>query len=173
MIKHWTEAELNAALKDLQIIADSREQVNNHITAYWDKKKVQYFTRKLDIGDYSAQLGDMTLEKDVVIERKHSLDEICGNLTQDRDRFEREFLRAKALGTKVFLLIENATWEDIYLQNYRSKFPAKSFVASLLSWQVRFNITIIFCAPQNTPRLIYGILYYAAREQLLNGDKAR
>lgn len=169
MVKHWTETELTAKLKNLQIIADSREQVNNHLTDYWDKKKVPYFTRKLDIGDYSAQLGEMTLEKDVVIERKRNLDEICGNLTADRDRFEREFLRAKALGTKVFLIIENATWTDIYLQNYRSQITPKSLMASLMSWQVRFNITIIFCEPENTPRLIHQILYYAAREQLLNG----
>ena len=169
MVKHWTETELTAKLKDLQIIADSREQVNNHLTDYWDKKKVPYFTRKLDIGDYSAQLGEMTLEKDVVIERKRNLDEICGNLTADRDRFEREFLRAKALGTKVFLIIENASWTDIYLQNYRSQLTPKSLMASLMSWQVRFNITVIFCEPENTPRLIHQILYYAAREQLLNG----
>lgn len=169
MVKHWTETELTAKLKDLQIIADSREQVNNHLTDYWDKKKVPYFTRKLDIGDYSAQLGEMTLEKDIVIERKRNLDEICGNLTADRDRFEREFLRAKALGTKVFLIIENATWTDIYLQNYRSQLTPKSLMASLMSWQVRFNITVIFCEPENTPRLIHQILYYAAREQLLNG----
>lgn len=169
MVKHWTETELTAALKELQIIADSREQVNNHLTNYWDKKNIPYFTRKLDIGDYSAQLGDKTLEKDIVIERKRNLDEICGNMTADRDRFEREFLRAKASGTKVFLIVENASWTDIYLQNYRSKISPKSLIGSLLSWQVRFNITVIFCAPENTPRLIYGILYYAAREQLLNG----
>lgn len=169
MVKHWTETELTAALKELEIIADSREQVNNHLTNYWDKKNIPYFTRKLDIGDYSAQLGDKTLEKDIVIERKRNLDEICGNMTADRDRFEREFLRAKASGTKVFLIVENASWTDIYLQNYRSKISPKSLIGSLLSWQVRFNITVIFCAPENTPRLIYGILYYAAREQLLNG----
>ena len=169
MVKHWTETELISQLKELTIIADSREQVNNHLTDYWDKKKVPYFTRKLDIGYYSAQLGDMTLEKDVVIERKRNIEEICGNLGADRDRFEREFLRAKASGTKVFLIIENASYEDIYLQNYRSQLSAKSLMASLMSWQIRFNITIIFCEPENTPRLIHQILYYAAREQLLNG----
>lgn len=169
MIRHWTEAELSAELKQLTIIADSREQVNNHLTDFWDKKNIGYFTRKLDIGDYSAQIGNMTLEKDIVIERKRNLDEICGNLTASRDRFEREFLRAKASGTKVFLIIENATWTDIELQNYRSNLSPKSLMASLLSWQIRFNITIIFCEPKNTPRLIYYLLYYAAREQLLNG----
>jgi ERCC4-type nuclease len=169
MVKHWTEADLVAALSDLKIIADSREQVNNHITEYWDRKKVPYFTRKLDVGDYSAQLGDYTLEHDIAVERKHNLDEICGNLTQDRDRFEREFLRAKANGTKVFLLIEDSGWQDIYLHNYRSRLSPKSLMASLMSWQVRFNITVWFCEKENTARLIHQILYYAAREQLLNG----
>ena len=170
MVKHWTEAELTAKLQDLKIIADSREQVNQHLTAYWDKKNVPYFTRKLDVGDYSAQIGDLTLERDIAVERKRNIDEICGNLSQDRDRFEREFLRAKAKGTKVFLIIENSTWSDIYLHNYRSQLSPKSLMASLMSWQIRFNITVIFCEPENTPRLIHQILYYAAREQLLNGQ---
>lgn len=169
MIKHWTETELTAKLKELRIIVDTREQVNDHLVKVWDKKKVPYFTRKLDVGDYSAQLGDMTLEKDIAIERKRNIDELCGNLTADRDRFEREFLRAKANGTKVFLIVEDATWEDIILQNYRSKLSPKALAASLLSWQIRFNITVIFCSHGNTPTLIYQLLYYAAREQLLNG----
>ena len=169
MVKHWTETDLVAALSDLKIIADSREQVNNHITEYWDRKNVPYFTRKLDVGDYSAQLGDYTLENDIAVERKRNLDEICGNLTQDRLRFEREFFRAKANGTKVFLLIEDASWQDIYLHNYRSRLSPKSLMASLMSWQVRFNITVWFCEKENTARLIHQILYYAAREQLLNG----
>lgn len=166
MKRHWTEAELVEKLKELKIIADSREQVNDHLIDWWDKKHIQHITRKLDVGDYSAQIGDMTLEEDIVIERKRNLDEIAMNFSASRDRFEREFLRAKANGTKVFLIIENATWEDIYLHNYRSQLSEKSFVASLMSFQIRFNITILFCDPQNTPRLIYSLLYYAAREQL-------
>ena len=167
MIRHWTESDLTAKLRELTVIVDSREQ-QQHVKNYFDKKKITTIVRKLDVGDYSAQIGDMSLERDVVIERKHSLDELCGNLAQGRDRFEREFTRAKANGTKVFLLVENGSYEDIYLQNYRSQLPAKSLMASLMSWQVRFNITIIFCVPENTPRIIHQILYYAAREQLLN-----
>lgn len=166
MKRHWTEAELTEKLKKLTIIADSREQVNDHLVEWWDQKHIPHITRKLDIGDYSAQIDDLTLEEDIVIERKRNLDEIAVNFSASRERFEREFLRAKANGTKVFLIIENATWEDIYLHNYRSQLSEKSFIASLMSFQIRFNITILFCAPQNTPRLIYGLLYYAAREQL-------
>ena len=168
MVKHWTETDLASALRELTIICDSREQ-QTYCKEYFDKKKIPTITRKLDVGDYSAQIGDMTLECDVTIERKHSIDELAGNLSSDRDRFEREFLRAKAKGIKVFLVVENCSYQDIYLHNYRSQLTPKSLMASLMSWQVRFNITIIFCEPENTPRLIHQILYYAAREQLLNG----
>lgn len=168
-MKHWTDKELADALKDLKVITDTREQVNDHITKYFDAHKVKYFSRKLDIGDYSAQLGDETFERNVVIERKHNLDELCGNLTADRDRFEREFLRAKAYNTKVFLLIEEASWDDVFLGNYRSKLVPKSLLASLLSWQTRFGITIVFANKANSGALIHGILYYAIREKLLYG----
>ena len=168
-MRHWTDKDLADALKEVRIIVDTREQVNSHVTDYFTDHKVNWFNRKLDIGDYSAQLGDETFEKSVVIERKHNLDELCGNMTADRDRFEREFLRAKAYGTKVFLIIEENSWDDVFLGNYRSKLTPKALLASLLSWQARFNITILFANKKNTGALIHGIIYYWIRERLLYG----
>ena len=170
MVKHWSDRELQEALKDFTIICDSREQVNAHVTRYFDKQKIPHISRKLDTGDYSAQIGALSTEKDIVIERKHNLDEICGNFTAERERFEREFLRAKAYGTKVVLIIENATWTDIFLGNYRSKVKPQSLVGSLLSWMVRYNITVMFCKQEETGKLIHGILHYAAKELLVNGN---
>jgi ERCC4-type nuclease len=166
MRKFFTDAEINKELQGLTIVVDRREKVNQHITSYFVKNKIPYTERSISVGDYSAMLDDMTLEHDVVVERKASIDELCGNMTADRDRFEREFLRAKANKTKVFLLIENCSWSSIFLHDYRSKLSPKSLIATLLSWQVRFNITIIFCKPEETGQIIYGILYYAAREAL-------
>ena len=169
MIKHWSDNELQDALSELEIICDSREQVNAHVTKAFDKLGAKHIKRKLDAGDYSAQIGALSLERDIVIERKHNLDEICGNFTAERERFEREFLRAKAYGTKVVLIIENATWTDIFLGNYRSKVKPQSLIGSLLSWMVRYNITILFCKPEETGKIIYGILHYSAKELLTNG----
>lgn len=169
MTRHYTDKEITELLKQLTIIVDSREQVNGHVTGYLDSKKIPHITRKLDTGDYSAMIGDMTLEHDAICERKANLDELASNFTVDRERLEREFLRAKADGIKVFLILENASWSDIFLHNYRSKLAPKSLIASLLSWQVRFNITIIFCKPSETGQIIHGILYYAAREHLKKG----
>ena len=168
IIERLTESELKARLNELTIIVDTREQ-QTHVIKYFDDKKIPYKQRALETGDYSAMLGKMTLERDIVCERKHGLDELCQNFTSDRLRFEREFMRAKAYGTKVHLIIENATWTDIFLGNYRSKTSSKSLVGSLLSWMVRFNITVTFCKPDETARIIYGIFYYYAKEKLLYG----
>jgi len=170
MIRHWTEAELKAELKKLTIICDSREQ-DTHVEEYFKSKNIPVIVRKLDTGDYSAQIGYNSLERDVVIERKRNLDELCGNMTADRDRFEREFLRAKAHGLHIYLIVENATWSDIMLGNYRSKLSSKSLSSSIFSWLARYDVTLLFCQPHETPKLIYGILYYYAREELLYGDK--
>ena len=168
MVKHWTDKELTAELKNLTIICDTREQ-DRHVTEWLEKNKVKTITRKLDTGDYSCQLGDQSFERDIVVERKHNLDEICGNFTIERERFEREFMRAKAYGTKVVLIIENASWTDIFLGNYRSKLNSKSLVGSLLSWMVRFNITVLFCKPEESARIMWGIFYYYVKEKLMYG----
>lgn len=168
MIKHWTESELKKELSKLTIVCDTRER-DTHCEEYFKKNKMPCIVRKLDTGDYSAQLGDLSMEREIVVERKRNLDEICGNFTVERERFEREFMRAKAYGTKVVLIIENATWTDIFLGNYRSKTSSKSLLGSLLSWMVRFNITVTFCKPEETARIMWGIFYYYAKEKLLYG----
>lgn len=169
MITHYTETDLKRELKGLTVICDTREQVNGHITDWLTKQKVPHLSRTLETGDYSVMLGDTSFEDEVVVERKANLDEIAGNFTTGRERFEREFTRAKANGIKVFLIIEGASWSDVMLGNYRSKLQPQSFLAALLSWQVRFNITILFCKPSETPRLLHGILYYWVRHRLKRG----
>lgn len=168
LIKHWTESELKKELSKLTIVCDTRER-DTHCEEYFKKNKIPCIVRKLDTGDYSCQLGEQSFERDVVIERKHNLDEICGNFTVERERFEREFMRAKAYGTKVYLIIENATWADIFIGNYRSKLNSKSLFGSLLSWMVRFNITVLFCKPEESARIMCGIFYYYVKERLLYG----
>ena len=170
MRRHYTDKEITDLLKQMIIVCDTREQENGHVTGYFDKRKVAHTSRKLDTGDYSAMIGDMTLEHEVVVERKANLDELCGNVTVDRQRLADEFTRAKADGLKVFLVIENASWSDIFLHNYRSKLEPKSLIATLLSWQIRFNITVVFCKPSESGQIIYGILYYTAREALKKGE---
>lgn len=166
MKKYYTDKEIKEQLEKMTVIMDTREQVNYNITSYLSEKKVPHISRKLDVGDYSFMIDNLTFEDSVVIERKANIDEIAGNVTNDRTRFENEFLRAKAKGIKVFLLIENCTWQDINSHNYKSKLNPKALLATLLSWQVKYNITIIMCKPNETGQLIYGTFYYWLRSSL-------
>lgn len=168
MVRHYTDAELKDKLSKIEVICDTREQ-DRHVEEYLAKRNIPHITRKLDVGDYSVQLDGLSFEREVVVERKRNLDEICGNFTVERERFEREFLRAKAYNTKVFIVVENASWTDVFLGNYRSKTNPKSLFAMFMSWMIRYNITVVFCKPDETARIIYGIFSYWVRERLLYG----
>ena len=169
MLTHYTDAEIKQKLKELVVITDSREQVNDHLITWLDKNHIQHKSRALETGDYSAMLGDTTFEDEVAFERKANLDEIAGNFTTGRERFEREMIRAKARGMKRFLVVENATWTDIFLHNYRSRLEPKSLFASLMSWQAEYNLTVIFCKPSETAQIMYSTLYYWVRDRLKRG----
>ena len=174
MKRQYTQKEIETLLKSMTVVADTREQIWSHIESGLIKLHYTCERGKLDYGDYTCKLPDldgtpMILSDEVVIERKANLDEIAGNFTVDRRRFEAEFIRAKAAGVKVFLLIENASWTDIFSGNYQSNISSKAFAAALLSWQAKYNITVMFSRPDDSARLIAGILYYWLRARLERG----
>ena len=95
------------------------------------------------------------------------LDELAMCFTRGRDRFRKEFERARDAGAKVYLLVENATYEDIVKHRYRSKFASTAFLGSLLSWSVRYNITPVFCRSETSGTIIREILLRDMRERLV------
>jgi ERCC4-type nuclease len=159
--------------KDLTIIVDSREKVNQHITSYLDELPCKYIVQKLDFGDYSAQTDingqTYSLADKVVIERKASLDELATNITSQRARFEREFKRASEKGAKVYLVIEDASWGDITFHRYRSQMNPKAYMATLWAWQEHYNITVNFIPKAMSGMFIKGTLHYAMRDYILSG----
>lgn len=134
----------------MTILVDTREQRNEHIIESFDKNKIPYKSKKLDYGDYSFMIphnDDLDIPRDLyfsrkcVIERKGSLEELSGNLTHDRERFEKELCLAPS--TKI-LLVENASYADIALGNYKTNYNKKSFLASLHSFWFKYNVPIMF-----------------------------
>lgn len=132
------------------ILVDTREKVNDHITETFDKYSIAYKKKALDYGDYSFMIPadkDLSIPRDllfthkVVVERKASLEEISGNLTKDRARFEKEL--ALAPKDKV-LLIENARYEDVVDGRYKTDYNKKSFLGTLHSFWFKYNIPIFF-----------------------------
>jgi ERCC4-type nuclease len=162
-----TDKQMMDILSDMVIICDTREQKNQHILDYFKENNIPYIIEKLDTADYSFILPnypDIKMDKMILIEKKNSLDEIAGNFTKDRERFAREFERVD--GERIHLLIENATFKKLLNGSYRSKFPPKSFLASLLTWNVRYNCPVWFTTPNETGIIIRYILYYELLEHL-------
>lgn len=123
----------------------------------------------LDVGDYGAKLllpTEQWYELPVYIERKMDIDELCMCYCQQRGRFIKEFERAKEANKRLYLLIEDATWEKIYLGKYRSLMYPKALVAGILSWLARYDCKVIFCLSKTTGWIIRDILWYEGREIL-------
>ena len=141
------------------ILIDSREKENSHILNYMAVNKISVKRKQtLKFGDYSFIDHNTDYRNLIVIERKNSLDELSLNLTSGkkdhpinrRERFKNEFKRAKEVGAKVVLLIENATQEDIKEHRYRSRLHPNAFLGSLNSWHNKGYIdNIFFCKNKN------------------------
>lgn len=167
--------DVESTLKTMVCICDSREQATKQSERRYADFGVPWERCKLDFGDYSAVFtlpdgSEFDLREVVAVERKMSLDELCGCYTHDRSRFEREFERAKEAGAKLYLLIENASWGMAYNGKYRSQMKPQALVASMLAWLARYDCQIIMVGKDLSGKLIYDILYREAKERLTNMD---
>ena len=164
--------EIDDTLKRFSVVVDSREQKWAHIKTSLEDTETPYIVQKLDYGDYTCMattpdFQTISLADKYVIERKHNLDELVGNFTKGRERFDREFKRAVQDKAKVFLLIEDPNlWANIRNHKYRSKMPPKALLATLCSWQARYNITVIACSQVDSGTIIKAVLWYALRDYL-------
>jgi len=87
----------------LTIVSDTRQQAGKHSWKedWFEANGIKVVRSKLPAGDYSL-LTDMSR----VIDTKRSLQELCGNLVQDHDRFSREADFCKENGIELIVLIE-------------------------------------------------------------------
>lgn len=148
---------------------DTREQPTEAL-----QKRLEYLhpyeRETIMAGDYTAKtlLPDGTwFYLPIAIERKMSLTEIAGNFCHERERFRAEFNRARDREIRLYVLVENASWEDAYAGAYRSQMNPHSLVASILTWCARYQSPIILCRRSETGgKLIRDILRYEMREAL-------
>lgn len=163
--------EVSRALKNLTLIVDTREQDTDRLRRRIRQTGLSFVRQKLDFGDYSAKTTldngtEFDISGSVSIERKMNLDELCACYCKGRKRFTREFERAKSAGAKVYLLIENASWESTFNGKYRSKMTSSALTASMFAWLARYNCQIIFCKEETSGKIIREILYREMKERL-------
>ena len=159
--------------KSMVVLVDSREKKNSHIIDYFKKQGISYKSEKLDYGDYSFMIPasavgeDIYFHKDIIIERKASLEELSGNLAQKRQQFEAEFLKARNAGAKIYLMIESPLgYTGIITHGYKTGMKPAAFMASLKTWEHRFDANVQFIAPEYSGYYIASTLQYFVREAL-------
>ena len=99
----------------MTINVDTREHAKewDRIQKQFDELGVKYFRSKLYVGDYMS-LDNARL----VVDRKKDLQELCGNVCQQHERFKKELIRAIDAGIQIVFLVEHGPdvreLEDVY-----------------------------------------------------------
>lgn len=163
---------------DIQI--DSREKARaiRNIIKTFDDNGVKHFSSKLLVGDY------MSLDNPrLIIDRKQNLQELCGNVCQQHERFKRELLKAIEAGIQLVILVEHGPeincLEDVWFWKNPRKHEVRWRVVngkkekyvvsakavdgnqlykSLCTIHNRYNVRFEFCEKKDTGKRILEIL---------------
>lgn len=118
---------------------------------------------KLYVGDYQS-LDNPRL----VVDRKKDLQELCGNVCQQHERFKNELIRALEAGIQIIILCEHGadvqSLEDVYfwdnprLKKSHKATSGESLYRSLCTIRDRYNVRFEFCTKRETGKRIMELL---------------
>ena len=163
---------------NIQIDSREKERAITKIIKEFDNQGVQHYVSKLYVGDY------MSLDNPrLIIDRKQNLQELCGNVCQQHERFRRELIKAQEARIQLVILVEHGddikSIEDVYFwQNprkhevrwrwkngKREKYVVSAkavdgnqLYKSMRTMQDRYGIQFEFCTKNETGRRIIEIL---------------
>lgn len=165
----YTDTELKKLLSSMIVLVDTREQVNQHITNYFQVNNIPYTAIKLDTGDYGAMVPqnfELGIYRDTyfpfVVERKNSIDELASSIKEER--FEHELIRSQK---SHFTLLVEGSYSDLIHGNYRSQYNPKALLARIKTFEARYNFSTTFLNDrQLSGNWIYNHLYYHVRAVL-------
>lgn len=163
---------------DIQIDSREKSRAIRKIIKTFDEQGVKHFSSKLLVGDY------MSLDNPrLIIDRKQNLQELCGNVCQQHERFKRELLRAMEAGIQLVILVEHGptiqSLEDVYFWKNPRKHEVKfrtvngkreryivsakavdgnQLYKSLCTIRDRYNVRFEFCEKKDTGKKIIEVL---------------
>ena len=167
-------------LGSMEILVDTREQQTKRAEQRYGSFGCPYRRCTLSYGDYACsavlpggqEIVDVskTVKPLCAVERKMHIDELAQCFCSGRQRFTKEFERAKENGARIYLLIENGSWDDIVHGIYETRMNPKALLASVTAFMVRYNANLIFCREKTSGQLIREILYRDLKERLEKGE---
>lgn len=143
---------------------DSREKWtqagsrDRHISDYLKRHGIAYRVEKLDAGDYMLDGGSVT------VDRKASIEEISGNLTNptDKVRFWNEVRLARQMGLRLVVLVETNKYKKVSdLAAWRSKYsPVRGqvLIREMNRLRLAYGVQFVFCPKVSAARRIMEIL---------------
>ena len=152
------------------IQVDTREHKKEweRIQKQFDNLGVQYFRSKLYCGDYQS-LDNAKL----CIDRKKDLQELCGNVCQQHERFKAELIRAREAGIQLIILCEHGPdiksvsdkviWRTINGKKVKTVISDKAvdgcqLYKSLCTIRDRYGVRFEFCTKEDTGQRIMELL---------------
>lgn len=160
----------------MTIQVDSREKAHaiTRILEHFHASGVKYYISKLYIGDY------MNLDNPrVIVDRKQNLDELCGNVCRQHERFRAELIRAQENGIRLIILCEHGhgikSLDDVlFWRNPRARtkklingrwvwteqkvMHGDTLYKILCTMQRKYGVLFLFCDKGETGRRIVEIL---------------
>lgn len=171
---YYTDKQYKELLSNMVILATTNEQVNNHITEYFDKKKIMYQNKSLKTGDYCFKLKEnpeqgrfleQYFTEELFIERKNSLSELASSIKDNA--FHNELKRAKLIKYKFLLVEQECGWGDIISHNYQNQYDNKAFWSTLHTFMIKYDLKILFCKKEEMGAMIYSICKSVLENEIL------
>lgn len=151
-------------MNNITIKMDTREKLHKKklLLDYFKKHNIEVERIKLNVGDYCIK-G----KEDVVIDLKRNITELATNFFCDKERFEKECIRAKQNNILlIFLIEENFDKEKLLKWRAKEQIDGKRFL-NVYGWQVYnqmkryaqlFNVKFRFCHKLATGRKVIELL---------------
>lgn len=150
----------------MKIIEDTRNKVGSHEhkRRAWDEHGDQIFRYALPCGDYA-------LPPAVAVDTKASMHEIAQNIggtSDEHARFRRELIRARDMGTHLYILVENdegvrcladvMRWVNPRLIESPKAITGERLAKAMRTMEIRYGCNFIFCRPEEAACIIFKIL---------------
>lgn len=149
----------------MQVQIDTREKqrVIKPILDEFERQGIKTVSSKLYVGDYMSFDNPR-----LIIDRKHDLAELCGNVCQQHKRFIAEIERANEANIKLIFLCEHGRgirtlsdvnkWYNPRLKTSKLALNGQRLFKILYTIHKKYDVEFLFCERNETGKKIVEIL---------------
>lgn len=149
----------------MTIIEDTRNQKGKHKKKHewFQENGIEVYRSKLEVGDYS-----LPNDRSVCIDTKKDLQELCGNVGRQHERFREELERAEKFGIKLIILCEHGNgikkltdvknWKNPRTTYSSEAMTGEKLYQILCTMEQKYNCRFEFCSKEETAKRIIKLL---------------